>query len=280
MNEAPTSAGTPAGRHFLSDIVREVRRVTALGYYDYMPSPSVTLSLARPSLSAALRSVESSPAVILELKHSSPGYGDDAVPEMSASRFVRVANAAGAQALSVIPQPEAFGGSLEEFAEVARATPLPVLFKDFVLSVEQMEAARACGASAVLLLARLSLSLDMDLPLADMVEAAHRLGMEAVIEVHSSKEIDLSLDARPDVIGVNARDLESLTVDAAGALAVFAELPHGTVPLVAMSGIRDPTAVQRYQRAGADGILVGTAFLRNDDPESFVQSLRVEGTQP
>lgn len=269
------SEGTAAGKHFLSGMVHEVRRELALGYYDYMPSPSLMLSLARPSLSSALARPGSRPALMLELKHASPGYSDARLPDVDAEWFVALASQVGAEALSVIPQPEAFGGSLEEFTEVARRSPLPILFKDFIVSVEQLEAARACGASAVLLLARLARVGDLELPLSEMVREAHRLGMETVIEVHGAEELADAWAAGPDVLGVNARDLESLRVDVAGAIDVLQGIHPGNIPLLAMSGVEGPRTVEFYVRAGATGILVGTAFLRNDDPEGFARSLRV-----
>lgn len=269
-----------AGRGFLTGMVQEVRREIARGYYDYFPLPDVFLSMQRASLAGALSRARQRPALMVELKHASPGYGTTPLEPLDAERFVGFATRSGVEALSVIPQPEAFGGSLEEFAEVTRRSPLPVLFKDFVVATEQLEAARACGASAVLLLARLALSGDLDAPLPQMVASAHRLGMEAVVEVHATEEIETALSAHPDVVGVNARDLETLRLDVAGAVQVLRTIRPGPIPLLAMSGVEGPAEAARYTEAGAEALLIGTAFVRSPDKEALVRSLRGEAGTP
>lgn len=262
---------------FLTDMADHVRQELREGYYDNRPQASLGLLLRPPRLDEAVRQARASPAILVELKHASPGYGEDSVPEVGPEEFLASARRAGVDGLSVIPQPHVFGGSLEEFGAVAQSSPYPVLFKDFVVSIDQIEAAAAWGAAAVLLIARLdSLGLT-EVPLDALVDAAHEHDIEALVEVHSPEELPLALGSNPDLLGVNARDLQTLEVSTLSAARVLAEARETGLPLVGMSGITGPDAVRDYTAAGAGAVLVGTAYLRAEDRAAFVAHLRSGG---
>ncbi len=262
----------PVEPGFLRRMVQEVRRQLEEGVYDQVGEPGEPPP-ASERFSSAIASGQR-PGLIAELKHASPGYQEGELRAPGPERFLQWARAGGAQAISVVPQAFRFGGSLEEFGRVAGKSSLPVLFKDFVLDPRQIRAARRCGARAVLLLARLEYEGGLSGPLASLVEEAHRAGLEAVVEVHREEDLPRALASRPDLLGVNARDLETLELDRARALRTLASARGHGIPLVGMSGIAGPEEVRAYQRAGADAVLVGTRFIEAEDPGAFLRSLR------
>ena len=174
----------------------------------------------------------------------------------------------GAAAISVLTEPEFFGGSLDDLRVVRQAVSLPVLKKDFHVHVAQVHEARHAGASAILLIAR-ALSPD-ELPL--MMNAARQLGLETVVEVRSDAELERAVDAGAEIIGVNSRDLETLEVDE--------RVPERLIPLVPSqiiavweSGVREARDVGRAADAGADAVLVGSALSKAKDPAQLVREL-------
>jgi indole-3-glycerol phosphate synthase len=263
-----------AGTGFLRRMVEEVRGQVMRGAYDLGGQREITPP-AGERLASALTGGRR-PGIMVELKHASPGHRTAGLRTPDPERFVELARAGGAQALSVVPQDYRFGGSLREFAEVTRRSTLPVLFKDFILDPRQLRAARRLGARAALLLARLEREGGLLAPLATLVEEAHRVGLEALVEVHQEEDVPLALAARPDLLGVNARDLETLELDRDRALRTLHRARGCGVPLIGMSGIAGPEEVRAYLQAGADGVLVGTRFLEAEDPVTFLRSLRVQ----
>src|SRR5204863_3346445 len=191
--------------------------------------------------------------VIAEVKRRSPSQGairEDLDPVAHARDYVR----GGAVAVSVLTDETHFGGSLDDLARVAAAMPpsVPVLRKDFILDELQIMEARAAGASAVLLIARI---LDPN-RLSALAAAAGQWGLATLIEVHDAAELEPALAARPDVLGVNARDLSTFVVDLERAEALIARVPPA-VPVVAESGVENRGDVERLALAGADFVLVG-----------------------
>jgi indole-3-glycerol phosphate synthase len=145
---------------------------------------------------------------------------------------------------------------------------VPILRKDFLIDAGQILAARAVGADTVLLIAA---SVD-DETLRSLLATARELGMEPLVESHTDDDLDrvLSTDAR--IVGVNARDLESLEVDVEAALARLRRIPDDRIA-VAESGIRTRTDVSRAVDAGASAILVGETLMRASDPADAVRAL-------
>src|SRR5574341_222300 len=200
------------------------------------------------------KAVQAGPAVglIAEVKRRSPSAGSIRTgldPAVHAAAYAR----GGAAAISVLTDPMHFGGSMEDLRVVAAGVPLPVLRKDFVLDELQLLEARAAGASAVLLIARVL----EPARLVALARAAHALALGTLIEVHTESELEATLVAGPTAIGINSRDLGTFAVDLA----------------VAESGVETRGDVERMAAAGADLVLVGTAVARADDPEAAVRGL-------
>ena len=219
----------------------------------------------------AIRPFPGAPAptvgVIAEVKRRSPSQGairEDLDPAAHARAYVR----GGAVAVSVLTDEAHFGGSIDDLRSVAAAVTAPVLRKDFVINEVQIHEARAAGASAVLLIARIMNGRQLD-GLARMVRW---LDMVPLIEVHAAAELDAALAAGPSVLGINARDLDTLVVDLGGAEALIGRVPAG-IQVVAESGVETRADVERLATAGADFVLVGTSVARQKDPEKAVRAL-------
>jgi indole-3-glycerol phosphate synthase len=213
-------------------------------------------------------------AVIAEVKRASPSQGPLA-PGLDPAGLARAYQAGGASIVSVLTEPRYFGGSLADLAAVRAAVAVPVLRKDFVVSSYQLWEARAHGADMVLLIVAA-------LPqpaLVSLVERAVSIGLVALVEVHTEAEVVRAVEAGAQVIGVNARDLATLTVDrsAFGRLAPL--IPDGIIK-VAESGIRGPRDLLGCAAAGADAVLVGESLVTGTDPRSAVADLVTAGSHP
>ena len=175
--------------------------------------------------------------------------------------------------VSVLCDGPFFGGSWDDVVEVrkalaARGHGIPVLAKEFVIHERQLREAAACGADAVLLIARI---LDAE-RLAKLLGQSQALGLEAVVEVVNEDELAWSVSAGAAIIGVNARDLDTLVMDAARAERVLAAIPEDAIPLF-LSGLKTPTDVERLAATRAHGALVGETLMREDDPAPVLRAL-------
>lgn len=199
-------------------------------------------------------------AVIAELKRKSPSAGLIA-PRLDPASRARTYAAAGAAALSVLTEVDHFGGAISDLEAVAAAVPLPLIRKDFIVHELQIIEARASGAAAVLLIVR---ALEPAM-LTSLLGAARRWGLEALVEAHNQREVDLALGAGATIIGINSRDLGDFSINSASAWALLNRLPP-EVLAVAESGMKDVAAVRAAAEAGADAVLVGSALSAAADP--------------
>ena len=205
--------------------------------------------------------------IVAEMKRRSPSGGllhANLDPARQASAYA----CAGAAALSVLTDGPDFGGSLDDMVAARDGVDIPVLRKDFTVDPVQVAEARVAGADAVLLIVAV---LDGD-ALLDCLDAARRFGVDALVEVHDEDETRRAVDAGATCIGVNNRDLRTLTTD----LSTFARLrrliPDDAVT-VAESGVRSADDVRRLAGEGADAILVGETLMRSGDPEATCRAL-------
>ncbi|MCU0621065.1 MAG: indole-3-glycerol phosphate synthase TrpC [Gemmatimonadales bacterium] len=220
---------------------------------------------AAPDFAAALR--RPSLALIAEVKRRSPSAGSLLESLDPASRATLYADA-GAAAISVLTDGPFFGGSLDDLEAVSAAVRVPALRKDFILAEEQLLEARAAGASAALLIVRALAARR----LAELRQFAEAIGLAALLEVHSARELQVACEAGARIIGVNSRDLDTFRIDTDAAWALLEEVPADLVA-VAESGMAEAADVRRAAEAGADAVLVGTALSRADDPRALVGTL-------
>jgi indole-3-glycerol phosphate synthase len=211
-------------------------------------------------------------AVIAEVKRRSPSKGALAA-DLDPAALARAYAEGGAACVSVLTDREFFGGSAADLAAARAAGGRPVLRKDFTVDARDVCDARLMGADCVLLIA---VALD-DAELADFHQLARELGLDALIEIHDEAELERALAIggdRPNLIGVNQRDLVTFEVDQARAVRMAPLMPEGVVR-VAESGIRDGDDAAALAAAGYHALLVGETLVRSGDPATAVKTLRV-----
>jgi len=198
--------------------------------------------------------------LIAEFKRKSPSAGEIR-PGATVEEIVRGYAAAGASCLSILTDAVGFGGSLVDLETARVAVPLPVLRKEFVVDRYQVLEARAHGADAVLLIAE---CLD-DCRLRSLYREILDLGMTPLVELHDAENLPRVLDLGATLVGINNRDLRTMTTDLDHVLRLRERVPDDVV-LVAESGIRTRADVERLGRAGIGAMLVGESLLRQPDP--------------
>jgi len=206
-------------------------------------------------------------AVIAELKKASPSKGLIRA-DFPPAELARELELAGAAALSVLTDEEFFQGSLKNLREASAAVKIPCLRKDFIVDEFQLLEARANSADAVLLIVAVLTQRE----LGALATAARARGLDVLCEVHDRDELQRALDAGCDVIGVNARDLQTFKVDLETAVALAEKVPAGVVR-VAESGIRSSEDVARLRAAGYDAFLVGESLMRAARPGEALREL-------
>ena len=229
----------------------------------------------RPAASAFRRALESGPAprVIAECKRRSPARGvlrEAYDPAAMAAAYA----AAGAAAISVLTEPTFFDGDLRHLRAVREAVNVPILRKDFVVTVYQIAEAAGAGADAVLLIVA---ALE-DAALRDLMRAAEDYGLDALVEAHDGTEIDRALAAGARMVGVNSRNLHTLAVDPGTPAALAARIPEDVVA-VAESGIRDGRAIAALGAAGYRACLIGERLMTSDDPGQALRALIAESRE-
>ena len=250
----------------LNDILKSTSaRVQATRSQRRVFEQEVAASTPPPDFAVALRA--GTVSVVAEIKRRSPSAGVIA-PNLDPVQLARDYVYGGAAAISVLTEPEFFGGSLEDLRKVRSATPLPILRKDFVLDPIQVLEARAAGASAILLIAR---ALD-DIQLAELHACATDLGLAAVVETHGPDELERAMQIGPSIVGINSRDLDTFSVDVDRILPMLRRIPP-EILAIAESGIESRTDVEKVAEAGADAVLIGTHLARQKMPSEAVRAL-------
>jgi indole-3-glycerol phosphate synthase len=227
-----------------------------------------------------LRALESDPPrlkIIAEFKRRSPSAGvirDD----LTVSEIVRSYERGGACAISVLTDEEYFGGSIVDLCAARSSTNLPLLRKDFIIDPIQIFEAAIAGADAVLLIAA-ALS---DVSLGELRALAEdKLGLDALVEVHTSNELSRAVNAGASLIGVNNRDLRTFRVSLNTSERLIAEAPSDRI-MISESGLQSAGSLRRLRKRGARGFLIGEALMRAPDPETALRDLvaATEDRQP
>jgi len=209
--------------------------------------------------------------LVAEVKLRSPSAGPLSRALDPGERALAYAEG-GAAMVSVLCDAAFFDGSWEHVSAArlrldGAARTIPILAKEFVVDVRQIEEARDRGADAVLLIARIVSASR----LAELAQSARAERLEPLVEVVDERELDSALAAGARVIGVNARDLDTLQMDAARAARVLAAVPREVVA-VHFSGVRDARDVAAVASGRADAALVGEALMREDDPREMLRA--------
>jgi indole-3-glycerol phosphate synthase len=212
-------------------------------------------ALAAPAVAAQEAGEPAPLAIIAEIKRRSPSKGDLA-PDLDAVKQALAYEQAGADAISVLTEPDRFGGSMDDLRAVAAAVDVPVLRKDFVIDPYQVWEAADAGAAAVLLIAAALPSGS----LGALLDECHDCGLDALVEVHDAEDLERAYSVGASMMGVNNRDLHTLEVDLAVSEYLGA-LIGACVLFISESGIGAPRDARRVRAAGAQAILVGEALV-------------------
>jgi indole-3-glycerol phosphate synthase len=222
----------------------------------------------RDVLSALRRPAGQPLRLIAEIKFRSPSAGALSTALSAAERAVAYEDA-GATMISVLTDARWFDGHFDHLAAARERVGVPLLCKDYLVHPVQVQHAFARGADAALIIVRCIPRQDR---LYEMLLAALERGVEPFVEVSDEAELERALDAGARLIGVNARDLDTLQMDAARAERVLAMIPSGVVA-VHLSGLKSPEQAQTIAGTRADAVLLGEALMRQDDPRDLLGSL-------
>jgi len=207
-------------------------------------------------------------SVIAEIKRRSPSRGQLA-PGLNPGQQAKQYEGGGASAISVLTEPEFFGGSAADLQSVKRSVGVPVLRKDFILDELQIIESKAMGADALLLIAA---AMDVQ-RLTRLLGLTLEVGLQALVEAHDAKEVDQARSAGATIIGVNNRNLSTFGVDLATAEDLAGMLADVDIT-VGESGIHNAEDAGRMADAGYDAVLVGESLVRSPDPAGLIRELR------
>jgi len=205
--------------------------------------------------------------VLGELKHASPSRGILREP-FDPVALAQALESAGASALSVLTEGEFFRGSLKNLRDARKAVQLPVLRKDFIFDPWQVWETRANDADSFLLI----VAVLQDALLRDLIVLGRELGMEPLVEVHTSGELERALAAGARIVGINNRDLRTLTVSLETSFELIGRVPDDCIA-VSESGLRTHDDLMKLRAAGFDAFLIGTHLMLSPDPPASLGAL-------
>lgn len=205
---------------------------------------------------------------ICEVKKASPSRGVIA-EEFPYLAIAKDYEQAGADAISVLTEPNFFLGRDEYLTAISRAVALPVLRKDFIIEEYQIYEAKLIGADAVLLICSL---LD-EVTIKNYLKLCSQLGLSALVETHSMEEVQKAIHAGAGIIGVNNRNLKTFDVDLQTSIHLRKQVPKDIL-FVSESGIHTPEDIDLLKAAGADAVLIGEALMSSSDRKQLLERLR------
>ncbi|MFA5106548.1 MAG: indole-3-glycerol phosphate synthase TrpC [Candidatus Micrarchaeia archaeon] len=250
----------------LDKFIEKARENVASGYYGNVKKAAVK----KASLKKRLESGKFT--LIAEIKHASPA-GEYSFDDIDVEKTARSFLANGADAISVVVEPKIFKGDISNVA-IAKSTGLPVLFKDFVISEKQVDAAAASGADAMLLVVKVATRTGMDL--GKMIDYAHKQGLEVLLECYDREEMEIALASKADIVGINNRDLQTLHVDLGRTGRIMGQIGKIQKPLISESGVKERKDVEFLKGFGANGVLVGTAIWKAADLGAKIRELKMD----
>jgi indole-3-glycerol phosphate synthase len=206
-------------------------------------------------------------SLIAEHKRRSPSAGtirEGATVEDVVLAYER----GGATALSILTEPFHFAGSLDDLRAARAVSDLPVLRKDFIVDRYQLYESAVAGADAILLIVA---ALDPD-DLYELLREARALDLDALVEVHGERELEVALDVEADIVGINNRDLADFSVDIERTYELLSDIPAGKT-VVSESGFSTRDQLDDLERVGVDAVLIGETLMRSGDVEDTVRRL-------
>ena len=207
-------------------------------------------------------------AIISEVKKASPSKGTIA-EEFPYLAIAKEYEAAGADAISCLTEPDYFKGSDQYLMEIAKEVAIPVLRKDFTVDPYMIYQARKFGASAVLLIAAIL----TDEELKEYFRIAESLGLSCLFEAHDAEEVERCLAAGARILGVNNRNLKDFTVDINNSVRLREMVPADII-FVSESGISKPSDVKTLKSNGTNAVLIGEMLMRSNEKSKWIAELK------
>jgi indole-3-glycerol phosphate synthase len=264
---------------FIFTLARSAAQSIDEGYYlDLGRAPASRLK--KRSLKDAIVRSKLTP-LLAEIKFTSPAEGK-LRPAGDVEAIARAYEAGGVAGISVLTEPRHFEGDIRYLPLVKRSVKVQVLMKDIVIDPVQIDAGADMGADAVLFIAAIFMNKLARASLGEMFARARSRGLEVLLEAHSEEEYAFALRSEADVIGINNRDLDTLEVTLDTSRRLLAkgrqrrrrlETAGKGKPVISESGISTRQGIDELGALGADGFLIGSAFMRSADLETKVRSL-------
>lgn len=205
---------------------------------------------------------------ICECKKASPSKGLIA-PDFPYVHIAQEYEKAGADCISVLTEPKWFLGCNEYLKEITEAVSIPCIRKDFTVDEYMIWEAKTLNASAILLICAI-LSKEQ---LKEYLDIAHSLGMSAIVETHDEKEMEMAIESKASIIGVNNRNLKDFSVDIGNSARLQSMAPSGTV-FVAESGIKTREDIEALEKSGVSAVLIGETLMKADDKKAMLDYLK------
>ena len=216
----------------------------------------------------ALRASENEPIkIIAEIKKASPSKGvirEDFEPIKIAQEYEQHANT-----VSILTEPHWFKGDIEYITQVRRYASRPILRKDFIVDKYQILEALVYGADFILLIAKALTQSELK----ELLEYAHHLGLEVLVETHDASDVKKAVFAGANIIGINHRNLDDFTMDMSLCEKLVPLLPNGKI-IVAESGLYEHEQLRELSKIGVDAFLIGEHFMRQDDIKNAVKKIK------
>lgn len=251
----------------LDTLARDAKATIESGYYE----AAKLTKTGNISLKNAILESQAS-AIITEIKAASPSKGTIRT-DVKAGKIAKEMQKGGAIAISVLTEPLHFNGSIEALTEARKAVKLPILMKDIVVSPIQISSASRMGANAVLLIKSIFDRGYGQKNLEEMIAGAQLLGLEVLLETHTSSEFVSAMKTDADLIGINNRDLGTFKVDLNTTKNILAKNGTRSKFVISESGISSPEDIRFLKESGASAFLVGSAIMSNENIEEKVREL-------
>ncbi|OGK20207.1 hypothetical protein A3C23_03170 [Candidatus Roizmanbacteria bacterium RIFCSPHIGHO2_02_FULL_37_13b] len=207
-------------------------------------------------------------ALIGEIKLKSPSAGILGKAQNIVKR-ARSYEKAGVDVISVITNKNFFNGDIKLLKKVKKNTKLPILQKDFIIDPYQIYESKVNGADTILLIARIVTKQKLIF----FVELAQSIGLEPIVEIYDKDDLEKAIMSTTSFIAVNARNLQTFSIDIDKACALIKKIPDKYIKL-GFSGINTTSDVKKYIQAGAKAVLVGTGLMKTNNIKSYISSLK------
>lgn len=254
---------------FLDVLAKDAIKTIGEGYYGSTPNAHAK---HKPfSLTKSIRKFDHAP-IIGEVKKASPSLGT-IKDHLDVENIVSSMRRGGAIAVSILTEPKHFKGSKGALMMARKSVDLPILMKDIILSRAQIDMASAMGVDAILLIMTLFERGYCECDAVEMIQYAHSKDIEVLLEVHTEEEFVSSLSTDADLIGINNRDLKTLSVNINTTRRILGKIEAEGEIIVSESGIENPSDIRLLYGSGAQAFLVGSTLMRVDDIEGKVKEL-------